>query len=51
LLRERGLKNPGEELFVALLQSFLDRILRIHVHEAVMLVPARHRILQRADVV
>jgi hypothetical protein len=45
LLRERGLKNPGKELFVALLQSFLDRILRIHVHEAIMQVPAGRRIL------
>jgi hypothetical protein len=51
LLRERRFKNPGEEFFVALSQRFLNRILRIHFHEAVVLIPSVRGVLQRADVI
>jgi hypothetical protein len=51
LFRERRFQNPGEEFFVTLSERFLNGIVGVDVHQAVMLIPARRRILQGADVV
>jgi len=39
LLGKRCLQNPREEFLVTLSESFLNGIIRIHVHQAIMLIP------------